>query len=279
MGKKVIKISEKQLQKIIRESINKHLNKNDQDTSFDLSKYLDSIPYEELKQQYEDYTSYEIINGYDILQENFNEDELSNAHQAADEIKNKFHLKDWQVIIAAPNNKVEIIVVYAGLLRNSKKIKNAMLSQKFFDSRTWWTFKKGMLWRAIKFEPLKQPDLTKEAKSFDKLFHLSLMVNMASIKVNGLVPCHKNNFFKYPDRVYVLYGNITENQIIYLGKQLYEKDKQNPQNNGNYVLYSIDTKKLPNNIRFYGDPNYRYGYFTEETIPPQALSIIKTYNF
>ena len=94
-------------------------------------------------------------------------DHFMNHHQKpfSDEIKTKFHLKDWQVIIAAPNNKVEIIVVYAGLLHNSKKIKNTMLTQKFFDSRTWWTFKKGMLWRAIKFEPLKQKDSTKEAKS------------------------------------------------------------------------------------------------------------------
>jgi hypothetical protein len=165
MENKIIKISEKQLRKVIRESINNYLKLNNQDTSFDLSRYLNSIPYEELKQQYEDYTSYKIINGYDTLQENFNEDELSNARQAADEIKTKFHLKDWQVIIAAPNNKVEILVVYAGLLRNSKKIKNTMLTQKFFDSRTWWAFKKGMLWRAIKFEPLKQKDSTKEAKS------------------------------------------------------------------------------------------------------------------
>lgn len=156
MENKIIKISEKQLRKVIRESINNYLKLNNQDTSFDLSRYLAPIPYEELKQQYEDYTSYKIINGHDTLQENFNEDELSNARQAADEIKTKFHLKDWQVIIAAPNNKVEIIVIYAGLLCNSKKIKNTMLTQKFFDSRTWWTFKKGMLWRAIKFKPLKQ---------------------------------------------------------------------------------------------------------------------------
>lgn len=31
------------------------------DNDFDLSKYLDSIPYEELKNQYEDYSSYEMI--------------------------------------------------------------------------------------------------------------------------------------------------------------------------------------------------------------------------
>lgn len=39
------------------------------DNDFDLSKYLDSIPYEELKDQYEDYSSYEIINGFDTLPE------------------------------------------------------------------------------------------------------------------------------------------------------------------------------------------------------------------
>ena len=66
MENKIIKISEKQLRKVIRESINNYLKPNNQDTSFDLSRYLDSIPYEELKQQYEDYTVIQIIN-MDIL--------------------------------------------------------------------------------------------------------------------------------------------------------------------------------------------------------------------
>lgn len=42
-----------------------------------------------------------------------------------------------------------------------------------------------------------------------------------------------------------------------------------------YILYRIDTSKIPDNVRFYGDPNYKYGYFTEVTIPTQALTIIK----
>lgn len=40
---------------------------------FDLSKYLDTIPYEELKNQYEDYSSYDIINGFDTLPEDEDE--------------------------------------------------------------------------------------------------------------------------------------------------------------------------------------------------------------
>ena len=88
-----------------------------------------------------------------------------------------------------------------------------------------------------------------------------------------------DGFFKYPNRVYVLYGDINDSQIQFLGGQLYDKDKKNRSNNGVYLLYQIDTRQLPKDVRFYGDPNYRYGYFTESNIPPQALSIVKYYDF
>lgn len=52
------------------ESVRKIYEENGfNEEEFDLSKYLDSIPYEELKNQYEDYSSYEIINGFDTLPE------------------------------------------------------------------------------------------------------------------------------------------------------------------------------------------------------------------
>lgn len=46
-----------------------------------------------------------------------------------------------------------------------------------------------------------------------------------------------------------------------------------------YILYRIDTSKIPDNVRFYGDPNYKYGYFTEGTIPTQALSVIESIDY
>jgi hypothetical protein len=119
-----------------------------------LSKHLDSIPREELLNQYEDYYSYNILYGFNILQENCQGDDLSNARQTSDDIKKKYHLKDWQVIIATPDNKTEITIVYAGIFHNSKLIKDAMLAHGFHDTESCWTLKGVMLWKATKFSPV-----------------------------------------------------------------------------------------------------------------------------
>lgn len=269
------------LHDIITETINNLIkNKQNKHNDFDLSKYLDTVPYEELINQYEDYTSQEKINGFKTLRclaEDIN-NKISSAKQAKNEIMKKYNLKDWQVVITTRNNNVEVIVIYAGILKNTKIIKQEMEKLGFFDSFSWVARKRTMIWRALKFEPLYQKDLTDEAFQFGVLYHLSLKKNLHFIKTQGLVPSHKNNLFKYPNRVYVFKGNTPIDEIIYLGSQLYQEDKSKD-NNGHYILYRIDTSKIPDNVRFYGDPNYKYGYFTEGTIPTQALSVIESIEY
>ena len=83
-----------------------------------------------------------------------------------------FGLKDWQVVVREGYHKVEVILLYAGILKNTKIIKNEMKRLGFFPSISSFQFRGFMLWRAIKLEPYNQYDLTKEARHFGVLYHL-----------------------------------------------------------------------------------------------------------
>ena len=147
----------------------------------------------------------------------------------------------------------------------------------FFPSISSWKRRGFMIWKAIKFEPYEQVEITKEAKKFHTLYHITPSYNHKNIMQNGLLPKSENNLFDYPDRVYLLYGNIDFNNLIYLTKQLYMKNKKtNKHNKGLYNIYGINTSKLPNNIKIYGDPNYSKGYFTKQIIPPNCINLINT---
>ena len=123
-------------------------------------------------------------------------------------------------------NNAEIIIIYASIFKNTSLIVNEMQNSGFFNSikRKQWI--KGMLWRALKFEPQNQTDLTDKAFKFKTLYHITKEENVENIFKNGLVPSSKNSTFKYPNRVYVFAGDRSIEEIEYLGRQLYNKDKK-----------------------------------------------------
>ena len=202
---------------------------------------------------------------------------MQQATIAKSEMMRMYKMKDWQIEIKQGYHNVEVIILFAGIFKNTKIIKQEMKRLGFFPSISAWKRRGFMIWRAIKFEPYEQADLTKEARKFRYLYHITPSYNHQSIVNNGLLPKSENNMFDYPDRVYVLYGNIDRGNLMFLAQQLYEKNrKTNKINNGAYNVYRIDTRQLPNDIAFYGDPNYPKGYFTKQLIPSNCLSLVET---
>lgn len=262
--------------KIIREVLNRHVLKSkknilDIETVFRFSE----IPTSELYDQYVDYSFEYKSSGYRYYVDLF-EDRLSFARavEAKSEMIRIYGMKDWQIRIVQGYNNVEVILLFAGLFKNSTIIKKEMKRLGFFPSMSSWKRRGLMLWRAIKFEPYCQEDLSSEAKTFQYLYHISPSRNHESILMNGLLPKSDNNIFDYPNRVYVLYGDIDMTNLVYLARQLHSK----PQNikDSKYNVYSIDTNKLPSSVSFYGYPNYPKGYFTSDLIPSDCLSLAHT---
>lgn len=267
------------LKEIIRESIFNTVFGNKKE-KLDIEKifHFSSIPTKELYSQYVDYSFDSSSSGFrysEHLSEEVNL--LQQATIAKSEMMRIYNMKDWQIQIKQGYHNVEVIILFANIFKNTKIIKEEMKRLGFFPSISAWQRRGFMIWRAIKFEPYEQEDLTREAKKFPYLFHVTPLYNHKSIAQNGLLPKSENNMFDYPDRVYILYGNIDKRNLMILAQQLYEKNrKTNKHNNGLYNVYAIDTRKLPDDVMFYGDPNYPKGYFTKQLIPSNCLLLVDT---
>ena len=84
----------------------------------------------------------------------------------------------------------------------------------------------------------------------------------------------------YPDRIYCMRGdNLTKEQLGIL-KNVQTVRNHSVQNNNKqneYVLLTIDVKKLPETIKMYIDPMSPNAILTHDNIPP--TSIIKYEDF
>ena len=126
-----------------------------------------------------------------------------------------------------------------------------------------------MCWKMIKFEPYAQKDITTQAKRYGVIYHLTPESCVENILSNGLIPKSENKSFSYPPRVYVLSGNLDFRDASIMAKKLSEANGVKE----DYVLLSIDVNKLPKGLNFFGDINYPIGYWTEQAIPPSAISV------
>ena len=277
-----MKNNRKTLSALITEALTNYFRKRTikEDDEFDLDAYLDTIPEEELKKQYVDYSVFEDADGFKYIEEAISHaDVLANAQHAAKVLKDEFGFKDWQIRVLQRNNGISVVLVYPAIYNNKKKITTIMKVEHFFNSRTWFKYKDLMHWQAMKFEPEEVPDVTAEAKQHGVLYHLSPSYNDDQIQSIGLIPANKNTFLKYPARVHLLAGNVSEPAVIYLGQQLFKEAKKDKMNDRLYTFWRINTDKLPKNVVFYGDPNFKVGYYTEQMIPSKCLSRVKTYRF
>lgn len=100
----------------------------------------------------------------------------------------------------------------------------------------------GFVLKVIAFDPMFQENIRDKVKEYGTLFHFSPQYNEQTILSNGLIYNH------------------------------------NPKNNGIYVLYSIDLSKTPDNVKFFYDPHFQHGVFTQDAIPSNAIQKRQTIN-
>lgn len=139
-------------------------------------------------------------------------------------------------------------------------------------------------WMWFNFEALHQEDNTNDIRNnFSILFHLTPKYNIGKIKHLGLSPRSRNTYLNFPHRIYFIYPDFAnaddlEDEIKWIGEQLSVNNKSKG-NNGEYCLLTIDLDKVDKNVKFFLDPNYEFGCYTQDYIKPEAIINIDYLNF
>lgn len=110
-------------------------------------------------------------------------------------------------------------------------------------------------------------------------YHVAPAFLKDKILKNGLVPKSKNNFLKYPDRVYLMRATTEgKKDVCELAYELYEKSA-NKISNGMYSLFGIKSDGL-DDVKFYIDKNLLGcdSFFTYENIPPKNIVFLEDFD-
>lgn len=269
MPKNLVKLTETRLVDIIREVISKTSQAQNEENNIDIEKifHLSSIPDNELRKQYIDLSFTVSSSGYggkfmgvngDILKEDATE--TVPIEETCRQMRSKFNLKEWQVAEQTVANGIRLVILYPGIFKNTRLIKNAMLACGWTLAFKGFAFKDGMLWRAMSFGPLFQDDVSDETRKYRYLFHWTSLYNLNSIKNNGLQPRSENKLYDYPDRLHLIKGDTPDDMIFDIGMQLCAVNTRR-KNNGKYVLLAIDLDKVSSETEIYYDPRYEWGYY------------------
>ena len=166
MAKKgIVRLNEDELRVIIKNAVYRTLTSTVQEDNLDISSLfnIDSIPVEELKQQYADLAFTVSSSGYGgrFMGANgkiIKEDATSTLpiDETKHQIQTKFHLKDWQFATQNRCNGIRLAVLYPGIFKNTKLIKEAMLACGWSLSVKGFIIEDKMIWRAMSFDPMFQ---------------------------------------------------------------------------------------------------------------------------
>ena len=270
--KEVIPINKSQLREIIKETITRVMDSISVEDYFDIS----SITKSAIQHMATDIRVF--LQGHGYYSDLSDEGELilkegSNVVMPIKDLRKelqKLGFKQWQIKSVIAENKVRIVILYADIAKNASIIENKMLScgwTKAHISEPVLLY--GIPVRVMDFDPKEQKPLTKQARKYRYLYHWTPINNLSSILQTGIEPRSENDYLSYPPKAHLMKGDTPKSVASQLGWMLFNKN--NSLLNGRYALLRISMNKVPNNIAFYGDPRFPYGFFTNDTIPPQAI--------
>lgn len=278
-------ITEKKLNNIIKEVLASVLL-NDNTESFKVEDFFDiySLSKKDLLSLVTDmrcfiggqgYNSALNINGELLLKEEYNK--TMSIKELRKELP-KIGFKQWQIKTMVLANKVRVVVLFADLEKNAQIIENTMLACGWSKARiSEPTMVHGIKLRIMDFDPIYQKSLTTIVRQNKYVYHWTPYQNLPSILKNGLELRNDNTFLSYPPKVHLMKSNINSQQAIMLAWQLFNKNTN--LNDGRYALLKISLDKVPDNVEFFGDPRFELGYFTQDMIPPESISVIGEITF
>lgn len=282
----VIKIGFNEIRRIISESIKLIMSESiKKQPVMSLEKYLDTIPFDELRRQYYDFSIMRNVGGFGdrfrygdenmVVEENVT---TLSPKETKDTMLHQFGLHDWQVREINGRNGLTLILVIPNIEQNDNDVINGMRACGWSVGTSNVLTKNGMTWKEMTFEPMQQDMISDTIRSHHRyLYHWTLLSNYGNIMVRGLQPRSENSLFMYPERVHFLTDTRNTIRTLSIGQQLCNANNS-PKNNGKYILLSIDLSKVPD-ADFYYDPRLEGGVYSKDIIPPSAISVVMGYDF
>ena len=267
-------VTEKIIENIIREKIEGYINA---EKFFNFSR----IPIKELEEQYYylgDALSIKGYGGMFMLGDNdkllFEEAQATlSPEKTKEQMMKRFNFKDWQVKITIEANNIKLVTLFPDFRENCQLVKDAMTACGWslaLQQNT--TAKNGDKWILMSFDPMYQDNISNEIRKNWYLYHWTPLYNCKSILKNGLEVRSENSKYDYSPRIHLLKHDLNDSQIMFIGEQLCNQNKD-PRNDGKYALLSIVVRKIPRNTEFFYDPRYEGGYYVTSPIPKEAIGV------
>lgn len=189
-------------------------------------------------------------------------------------IYDKFDLEELQFFKCRSSNDLWDYCFVAPYEEDFSEVVKAMEEMDYYMAQKNIKVIQGEKYNILFFEYLHYPDITDEVKEkYEYLYHWAPDYRKESIIEKGLIPIQSDYpaTYKYPPRVFLWKGDSPyEEKMFPYGRRLCGRDRD-PNNDGNWTLYKIDIKKLPDNVRFYWDPTYDWHVDTDQGIPYSAM--------
>lgn len=280
MAKKTVKLTKVEFCSLVEDRVRKALAGADKNNTGDIGGIdISKIDIKVLRQAYRDLRLTPVPVTFDddltfpvYVNEAYGD--ILSPDDVVRKISTKYKISTQLVQKVEANNKISIYIIVALIGENVDLIKTDMEKMGYFLGLVGKTYDiEGMKFVKLQFEPTSQMqnDETDNIKSmYGTLYHWTPEYNMESVLSKGLVPSHKNSYFNYPPRTYLMREDCGDREMLSLGQKLCLLNR-NPKNNGSYVLLAVDIKNVGDNVRLYYDSNSAIGIYTEQTIPSDKI--------
>lgn len=262
------KLLKKYIRKVVEKRLFEKLNEDGIKTIF--LKRLEKIPLEKQEELF--LHEIHILSPYSIhsplFNKQINEEKLSLPLDKVKEIiKKEYNFNDWQFLIRTLENNVDIAILIPNTQTYIDKLTEDMTTLGYFCSFMQNITYNGFTYKAMRFEPLYQPNIREKEIGDNVLYHITPLRNVENIKKEGLKPLSNNKYFNYPNRVYFLKSNNTAKEIREIARGFHKSNEDDE----DYVLIVIDLNRVPVNVAFHNDPSLANAVYTYDRIPSSSI--------
>ena len=186
-------------------------------------------------------------------------------------IKDYFKLSDDEIYpINAENGREQIAINVPIVGDNLERVEKAFTLCGYYLGYPKKDALKPNTIYELQFEKKYDDDFLKQLRQHESiLYHVSPIYYAEKIKHIGLTPRSRNGVFDYPDRTYFIVGSAKK-IIPHVVSEL-DASLTNKMNNGKYCIITLDLNRIPENVKFYLDPNSKYSVYTYDNISPNVI--------
>lgn len=279
MYNNILRITEEELFNVIKEATLATLRNTSIKNKDDVSSFLCGLSKEDVERLWSDYRRIYKATTYSnpvtiAMMSHVNEGLIKTypIEKTIEYIKSYFNLYDGQIVQKTGENDISYIgVIIPTIGDNIKLIKKAMGACGYYLGSPKEENIPENDWVWLQFEPKIQEKVSEQLRNKEKtLLHLTPAYNVGKINKIGFSPRCKNDLFNFPSRVYFLLGSTRKEEVINIGRQLFNSNNSLG-NNGEYALFTFDVSKIPIDVELFLDPNYPHGVYTNSNIKPDTI--------